>query len=258
MNKYSSVNRFLRARNVVEATIAPPADFTIAAASWVPQLFTPNRNNDNTYPVSINNNSNLILKSLGVYSNFADGLVFKTPADRIDVDITVGMYSQLTHAGTVTVVQGTKTVTGLGTNFGGLLSVGSIIRIGDCFYIVASFDGVSPNTILYTTDYIKVSTAGVPWWEMAIGVSPAQDYFYEDISQLNTQFPIDKYCFPSLYGATGATTVLITGKVNLWTSIASVIRSNHDITFMTKSINTAFVGDTAFFDLGIELEYGSV
>jgi len=269
MNRYSSTGAFLRARNLFEGTIAPPADFTVAAATCKKQLFTqvsPLATPAGEGPNELNFNSNILIRSIGIYSNFADGLVFKNASNRFDVKIGAANYSASAFlAGSVTFTEGTKQVDGAGTFFttGAIpLVAGDIIKLGTAgpaggerYYVVDYIDPVLVDTRLFVTDYLKdtIGGAGRPVVKMIFPVAGSQqNYYCEDIGEMNMQFPIDKYMYPSLYGGAGGNETIITVELNV---IHPDYRVAHDTVFMTKSVNVAFAGDPCFFDAGIELEY---
>jgi hypothetical protein len=105
-NKYSSNIRTIVAKNLLWdydngidtgvaptglKTIAPPANFNVVNAGLTEGLFRANWGNIdppyNVQPSAWIVNSNMLIKSLGIFSNFADGLVMSNIARRLSVVI---------------------------------------------------------------------------------------------------------------------------------------------------------------------------
>jgi hypothetical protein len=247
VNRYDSTERRIVARNVYEGTIAPPADLSIAAGSWVQQPFHVGYNYLGGAIYS--SEGNLFLKRVGLFSNFADGLVPKTPARSLIVRIEPGRYFvNPTPAGSVTFTAGSKTVTGIGTTFTADLPAGSIVQSqSNYIYRVASLDGVNPDTVAYLSDYALYTEPGVIYNCLTSAVSAIYALSF-GFRTLNEMVPVEKYMPVSSIGAVGT-------KIILQAAVSSSDGGNMD--FLTKSIDSLFAGDTAFFDVQAEIEYSA-
>jgi hypothetical protein len=85
MNNNGGLERTFVARKVLEHTISPPNNLAIADAEWTDQLFYGLEGINTLSAFQIfNQDANMFIKSIGLYCNFADGLVFHTPEYRIN------------------------------------------------------------------------------------------------------------------------------------------------------------------------------
>lgn len=241
MNRYGSSIRFLQARNCFEGIISPPNDLTIAFGDWQEQLFT---------TVQLQNpNANFTIKSLGINSNFADGLIFKEPEDRVDIIvISRGLVHGAAITGTVNLTEGDKTLSGGGTTqfVTDGVSAGDFLLIGGRLYLVAS---VTDEDNLELSDYAKLTAAAQTCRETTLAGSFS--FLFENTSMFNFMHPVEEFIpLTSLLGSE-ADSVVITAKVNQ--NFDSVNR--HSVSFLTKTINTDFDGDKIYIDVIGEFEF---
>lgn len=252
MNRYASIEKTFFARNVYQGALAAvlPADLVIAAADWKPQLFV------NKYsvidPISIN--SNVFIKQAGIYCNFADGLVFKSFKDVIDIKVFGFIANPRILPAPVTGnfvgSPASKTVTG--TNFN-LLSPGSIIKVGDYFYCIDTIAGGGLSSVL--TDFPKITQGAGSTFEEWVALSPFFTFNLTDLRNLNCMYPVERFISPSnvvapaSLAATSKLLLLVSG-INALTGMDS-----HSVTFLTNTIDSTFASADVSFDVGLTIEY---
>jgi len=249
MNQYASSLRSFRARNLFETTITPPNDLTVAYASCKRQVL-------NRYQPLVNIQSNLLVKRLGVFSNFADGLVFKNNAFPLGVTLSVAAYTRtLLAASFFNIAAGSKAVAGSG--FTGLTN-NTILMLAvhgsapSWQYFILDGDPASDNAMTFT-DYSD-TTGNDPGLMYKLTVVPGSAFFYYSwISELNYMYEIDKFLTPLAYGSAGMTDLVI--QVFLNQGLGRDYYDSHDTTFLTKSVDTAFAASAVHFDVVADLEY---
>jgi hypothetical protein len=247
MNKYGSHVKAFRARNVVEGTLAPPGDFSITSANIFTQVLQPER--------SININSNFSVQQVGVYSNYADGLVIKDPRYRLDVFITARSYIQaaVDLTGVLTFDPSTKNVTAVGGAFLAELAAGDFISIiAAGFKEYAIVNSVTNNNLLVLRDYPYLNPAGLLYTARRLAPSggTASAVLYRDVSELNQMNQVEQFLTPTLYSVAAATDIVLTG------SILQRVGAGGPITipFLTKSIDVTFT-NSIYFDIMANIEY---
>lgn len=260
-NRYGSRLQSFTARNVAKpSAISPPNDFVLTTANFntIDQILTPS-------PQPVNNASNIIVQRVGLFSNFADGLVFKNPADQLPLNVRVGLYRQDDLSGvgnTVTFTRGSKAVTGVGTAFTTDFSPGDIIyhnigidingnKIGWYYGI----ESVTNDTNMELMDYAYNTEAGADYAKMTSSSAGTQIANQVHIRQLNTFYELDKFYTPQIYGDTTDFNELV---IRASISDKTDYYTRADFTFLTKSINTAYDGDTCFFDIRADVEYTAI
>jgi len=237
MNKYASCERFYRARNIYAGTIAPPADLAIGSAAWVTQLFA-------IPATDLRKSSNIFMKSVGLYSNFADGLVFKSPAESINLTlIAYATTRTLLYNGIAAWVDATATISalvGTGTTFIADLPGSNYILVGDQYFQTAA--GAPPTNFLVNLRQPALST--MPFsalYKLTPIISPPFVTTFS-VRQLNTQFKLENFIDVTSLSTTPATDILF------------LVQPTQDATFLTKTIDASYSGDPVYFDVGIELE----
>lgn len=245
MNQYGSVVRRLVARNLAELTMpAIPVDLQIANASWKSQLVRYKRPTVATDYLRMNVNSNVVVRELGIFCNFADGLVFHSPANRLTAFVTVGGYSQGSAlTGAITSTIGSKALSAVGGSFTTELSVGGTIEDDlNNMYVV---DAIADNDNATLTDYALVSRAGTTWYGMSAGGSAT---WQTDITQLNYMFRQERFNANALFSAAGVQQIGIRVAVQNQNTAATV-------DFLTKTIDTTYAADTVIFDAIADVEF---
>lgn len=240
MNKYGSNERRFTARNVINTVLPlPPADLAIASTDFNRVFF---RDNFIVGVPQWSLQGNLFIKRFGVYCNMADGLVFAQPFERFHCDVRISGYRSVNRGSTLNFVANSKAITG--TDFLAKLAVGMVVSDanGNPYYIKAIADDNNATI----TDYARVASADqiVEWVE---GVPAFIDI--PDISILNTMFEAERFLPVGPLITVGVTRTFMS---------VNMISSNSvtgGVTFLTKSIDPAFVGDQVTFDVQADLEF---
>lgn len=245
MNRYGSIEKTFWARNVYQGTfaVAPPADLTILNTDWHQQFLF----NKYTLLDAVSINTNIFVKNVGVFCNFADGLVFKTEIDVIDLAIQAFVIAPVAPpvVGTITLSPASRAVTGVG--FAPLLP-GSIIRSGLYTYIV---EAIADDNNATLTDFPKNTLVGAAWAQWG-ATGPSVVINCTDIRSLNQFIPVERFLSPVAFSVTDPSflLMLMVFDINQITGTTA-----HNVTFLTKSIDPAFAGDVVTMDVGITLEY---
>lgn len=231
-NKYSSIIRRLYSEANYSSAISPPTDYTIADAGFAYQRHLIFSQND------INPNSNIFVKSLGLWSNFADGLVLKTQGAFLNVRLAVNSYIiGSTLSGIFTTSRGSTTLT---TSVSQSFSPGDKLLLTDRIYNILSGSGTSWVLREYAVeDYVEGGT--VNKLLTSVGGDSSVDI---PITLLNTMYPVDILLLPSQYSTTSA----------LYISLQGAIFPKNTV-FLTKSINTSFATDQCYFNTIFDLEF---
>ncbi len=186
----------------------------------------------------------MIVHELGIFANFADGLVLKTPANRFNAFITVGGYSQGTAlTGTVASTIGSKTITGVGSLFSAELTPGGVIEDDlNNMYVV---DSITNDLSAELTDYALITRPAGTWYGMSAGGSST---WQTDITQLNYMFRQERFNSNALFSAAGAQQIGIRVSVQNQDTASAV-------DFLTKTIDTQYNGDLVIFDAIVDVEF---
>lgn len=246
-NKYSSAIRRIWAKGIDEVVIHPPADLVFPANLAF---------NSNTqmfiFPQEwINKDSIVKVHSLGLFSNFADGLVYEASNASLQMVITaIGAINQKLVSSHGACVSTTKQIVGnVADHFDTDLADGIFISIMagwpslDETYVYR-VDGAPPDNFhANITSYPIVTTSGSPVYKLQTmsGSAGASKPF--DIRELNVMHPCEYIINPQGVSSTPYTSLILL----LGYRCA-------DISFLTKSIDTAYDGDTAVFDVAADIE----
>jgi hypothetical protein len=249
-NNYSNTRRFI-ARGVLKAQINPPN--TLLKASWTqPTTYPPII----TIPTKIlNANGRIVLRNMGLFCNFADGLVFESTDHPAEVYIRQGCYSETQLAGTLAAVKTSKTITCPTTG----LNLGQYVKAyrgtaddgeGEYFQVQSVIDAASFTANEYPwRDLTSVGNAYKLETIAAYPGFPAGDRSGTILfSALNAMFPIDESLSGNILNATVSAPAAMTDII-----LIPFVTINND--FLTKSINTAYVGDYAWMDLYVDIEF---
>lgn len=238
MNSYGSSIRTLTARNVIEKTIAPPADMQVLVADPKPQIFEAGQRTTGSFRYI--SGSNLILERAGLFSNFGDGLVWKNPWVRATVNIEAVPFSLPASpiSGTVSLALNSKAITGIGTVFTTEMIPGSVIKVqsgGRTGYFIV--DTVTDNFNATLTDY-GMTAAGVSCEVLNTPVPSILVARISGVENFNTMYEIEAFIPVAVLG----------GNLNNFFLKASVgLSSTADL--MTRTIDTSYDGETAYFDV---------
>lgn len=249
-NRYSSTQRFLRARNIAVSTITPGVDLTINAALFRTSIFNAY---DSKYKIAPFQAVNIIdldtavqVKQIGVYSNFADGLIFKEPAHGFDVAINYEAFTRVAITPTALFTEGSKNVT-LSANLAPSLA-GYFIRndVGQYYNVYSHVSGTSAVVL---SDYSKETNAASVITKLS-SLRTGQSVYMTNINQLNTLFDFDGFLDRSLIGGSTATDILLYANLEPFMSYMT-----HSIVFRTDTIDPAFTAAPVCFDIGITAEF---
>lgn len=241
-NKYAGPNRLFFARNMVENDIALSAgtDITIANTQWI--------SNQPFRILSgvVNKNSNMMVRRLGLFSNFADGLVFTSQPYRVDFTIVVAAISVgAAITGGITFTLGSRTVTSPSGIFGGggEIDTNGFFKVGNEYYKIQDVADAN-NATLSDNAYVNGNQAC-----NIISTLDSDGFIYQHLPVLNCMADVDEFIVPSarLSGISGLDDLIFLANVN----------PLHSITFATDGINSAYDTTIVTFDVGMELEYTS-
>lgn len=259
MNQYGSINRVFCARNVAEAQISPPSDLVLKNADFTEQVF-----NDGNWQAVAGAGAcwypgaNLILHRIGLFSNFADGLVFKTMENRLGIRINAYPYDLAAGllTGTMKWPANSKTVTGVGTTFNTEVSAGDFIRFNSNLGnppIVGRVVSVDPGGLLMTmSDYGPGAPAGSTARKLNLLGGQSVSTMLYGINTLHHMFEHERF-IPASVLAGNLPYFLLTAQVVLSTG-SDPAAALQECVFLTKSIDTAFARETAYFDIMAEFE----
>lgn len=240
-NKYASIVRTYRIRNLYEDTLTPGTDVIIPASGLA-------TNNDfrtfQNFSFDSNTQTNFTIKRLGLFSNFADGLVWKNAADRISVLFSFSAY-RFAQSYSIDLTYGAKGVTTAGTT--GWVA-------GDR-RAIAVFDG--PRYVLYVDptganagnleDYWSVTTGTVDASTLAL-VGRDISYVYRDISTLNCMHEVNQFAEPFNFGSGNDFDIVAV-------HIAINATEPADTPFLTNIIDASFTDETVYFDVVADIEF---
>jgi len=241
MNQYGSVIRTLTARNVIEKVIAPPADLLVATTDCIGQIFEAGQRQIANPSFKYYVESNIILHRLGVFSNFADGMVWKTPYSRMGVRISFTPFSMLPAiSGTVTVASNSKALTGdLSTLFVAEIPAGTNIMIGGAIFTVAL---VTDNQNAVLTDY-AINAAGVQCLKLSTPAPTVSTLLY-GVENFNTMYEHEAFVPIST----------IAGNLPFYFITATPVLVD-DSTLMTRTIDPSYGREIAYFDVKADFEF---
>jgi hypothetical protein len=210
-NKYSSVERRFWAKRAIAGDIVlplPPADFTItnAASVNIPRIFDTFDVGSQVQPLSVN--KNIMIKRIGLYSNFADGLIPKSNGSEIGIQIQVkGVYLGAQKTGGIGITRGSRNLTGVGTSF-------TTQIVPQAVYLTAQgrafqVESVTNNTTAVLASVPLFTEVGTAWYDTATDGTDTLYPVY--IQNLNEMVDIDEFMTPSVYSTGLSTFVSITG-----------------------------------------------
>ncbi len=258
MNQYGSAIRTYIASNVIEKAFTPPNDLALVDADVRQQFFQMGGSIINpAYPFVTglddwNLQANFSIRRCGLFSNFADGFVYLSPSVRPSIAIRAFPWKNGTAVpGTVSMTAGTRTLVGVGTSWAtpgpGLLTVGNYYAINGHIMIV---DAIASDNAASVTQYDKlISATGIPLLSTMYAVTGGGTAGYIQnmlpcIDTLNYMYEADRFEPIAQVTLTGYTHIALLAILNL----------HGGITLGTKSIDTAWAGAVASFDIKADLE----
>lgn len=250
-NLYNSSVYHITARNVLEKSINPPVNLTIDAdpVEFVWQIARDTHGNTNVW----NKNTNMFIREVGIFCNFADGLVFQTALNGFEIQLFYApVYKSAALAGNATFdTTALKNVTGVGDSFStDFIKHDIILDANDYPYLVAETPLVDNS--LDVTDYIRADSGGDYYKASFNFTLPVA--LLTDIRQLNTMYTLNKYVDVASQIALISPT-LQTPDLALLIVDLHAVNTDEDISFLTKSVSTDFVGDPVIFDVILGVEF---
>lgn len=232
-NKYFSVERRVWAAAVAQDTLAVPAVITINTVA--PKFFSINQ-------AKINPNSNMVISRLGLFSNFADGLVWRLLNDRIWIACTAYAFNSGSDiTGVSNPAGGTQTINGVGTQYTTDLAVNDYITNGFWIWKVSS---ITNDTTLSVREWIEFSGANQTIRKLTtLGTDVLLPF---QIRTLNDMYDCNEFIQPAQFA---------TSAVGFMAIEATLALADAATEFLTDSINPAFNGDVCHFDVSMDLEF---
>lgn len=244
-NEYFSQERQIVARGHYSAVLAPPADVVIPAGDMATRAFIINHNN-------INRDSNIIIKRLGLFCNFADGLVIKNPATEPH------SFRLLSYAygpkgsnepGTVSISPGSTTVTGVGTSFTAL-AAGDAFAVDGSDAFIYRIDSITNDTTLILKD-IPIAEFTAENFGVCPLLGSRTIESGTEIDVLNEMIPLDEVIvLPTFVSYTDTVQFVV---IEIEFGDEGVPWS-----FLTKSIAADFAGDSAVFNTHMDVQLTGV
>ena len=269
-NKYGSNVRTYVARNLIwnglhqfEVVPTTPSLYTLAPPATLPvnndtghtagkqdDMFFRNQIRNRLTPTgqSWNHKSNLNVKRMGVFSNFADGLVLSNTDTRLSLILTTYTATITQYTGSVPFVTGHNYITGAT----GLSSLPIIAGDGSCISDNALIENASIYTCYVTSDtaaqlsdfaFSSVTNTKV----YGVNLANPQTYYLNSIPALNTLYDTEIFLRSGIDAAAytaGARTIIM---AQLALEGATVYN------FYTKTIDTTLTYNVSF-DAVLEIE----
>lgn len=240
MNPYASVINTLRARNMFEGTISPPNDFTIGGTNWETQILNVRRN-------LVSPNGNFFIRSMGLFCNFADGLVLSGAAMQMTALFRASARNRTTPSVAATWSATSKTITCVSAGFAIndrviLMSDGTPGHVNTQYGIVKTIPDAASLTL---SDYPLANNGGnATITKLTSATAVETGTVRLDARELNLLYAREVFFSPVLLTSSPTTELLI-----------EVQATTVNMTWYTKSINTSFDGDNIFWDVQSDVEY---
>jgi hypothetical protein len=253
-NRYGSYSRTIVARNVVwDGSVAPFAGKVLASPSPLVinnpgdtqgQFFQ--FNNGSLSGDEWNTDGNAFIKRIGVFSNYADGLIFATPSSRLSVQVRTAVVEIIPQqqAGLMNFTAGSNVVTG--TGFNQLSSSPCFIADTANVYDAHYYTFYRQNNVLgYISDYAFVDKVAAPVSEVALQ-NTLSSVTLRSIGQLNQFYDAEFFLPAHITKLTAAQTVLFYGVLNLDSGLS--------MNFATNIIDVTLNNNIVTFDIMAEVE----
>lgn len=246
---YRSVTRMLTGRNLVENTLNVPVNINLAAtvSPVYHAFFNPLRS---IYP-----QSKVIVKRVGIFCNFADGLVFSDAHGSYELDI-VCMATKKTliaNGSSVSFTEPSRTLTGVGTQFstGGQFTGGgngTFLEFGSGLYNQV-YQIVSDTEITMHSMPESSGSFNIPSGSVSIVTDAGSEAKVQvnNIRTLNNMYEVNELLDPF----DGITLDNLATGILLYASIDRTVSA----TFLTDSISTDYNGDIASIDVVAEFDF---
>jgi hypothetical protein len=234
---YNSIRKIHISQAMQENTLVAATNISIPPLDWEDVLF-------DVYYREYNHLSNLRIHNIGIFSNFADGLVILNPETPLQVGYTVKrMTESAVLSGTVNCTPSNKTVTGIGTVFTAEISAGDVLceeTLGKPLPI-GIVDSVTNNTSLELTSYPLYISSGNPIVKLT---EDSQSTEYINVDTFNQMYRMEDYINPADLSGSGEII-----------SIQARVDHLATLDLARDAIASDFDGDTVFFTVHADLEY---
>lgn len=244
------VSRTFLARNVLgPKQIIPPADVTLLESDWLTQLVE-------FGPQTLDDQSNLLVRRVGLFSNFADGLVFKNPYERFHIQLTAysaSIGAKLSGKGNTPSLS-TKALTGdASTIFTGEVSPGDVlllVRNSDSRAQYVTVDSVTDNSNIILRDFplFVESSDNLLMFKMQL-TAGASSTIVRHVNNLNQMYDLDWFARPAFISS--ASDVLIKASVN---QDIPTCCDGHDHELATVSMSTDFANYSMWVDVVLDCD----
>lgn len=257
MSEYSSTTRtFVATQGIQEHTLNPPNDLLIDYTACKPVAV-------GITPGQISPHGRIIVEGIGLFSNFADGLVFKNPYERISITgRAYGAKAEDTITVNASCSVDSKTINGCGISYDPSLESGDLLLLTD----IGSLDTYYKSQVVVVDEVADTTTTITQYPDFTLPsdlvVQKIDKYSEVDygglmhIGQLNTMYSMNWQINPSKFSPIGFTNysqIAIVLQVNGYGRIdgaeAERYTTTRDITFLTKSINSDYADDKVWFDI---------
>jgi len=248
-NKYGSVVRAYTVRNLYETTLTAGNDITLPVVN----------NRTMTQMVAdISRETIFSPRRIGIFSNFADGLVFKNPADRINIGVQYDPFNKGDEY-TFAFTQGLKAITTVagtpgwtpGTTYPISVEVPVTVTGFGNEEIVVNVTATGANTG-DLEDYWAYGTNNLIAHALSNSIIVPTTRTVFGISALNCMYEFNDVATPFLVTG-GDTFDLVRMRLNVNTLGGGV--ANNTTTFLTSNINSVFDDETVYFDAVVEVEF---
>jgi hypothetical protein len=193
----------------------------------------------------LNPDSNLIVHNIGLFCNFADGMVFKTPIP-IHMALRAETYNRdavlplLT--GVISATAGTQAISGGGTTFFATeLAAGDVIVLNG---MPLRIFHVTDDDNAETYEYIPVTVAA-EMFVQKLSVTGADNTETMFISTLNDMYPATSFVHPVALYALPSAYIFLRG----------LFKTDINFDFLTKSVDTSFDGDLVYWTVQADVEF---
>lgn len=252
MNTYGSSTRRIWSGECYDAwgappVLNPPADFTMPSATYDLMYRVAALNT-----LTINNNSTVIIHNMGLFCNFADGLVFKEFSQKIFCVIKASIFSlpalPITGTGYVsTATADSPVLTGVASAFLTDIPLNDTYLYTTAGYVAKTRLTTSNTTVeLHSTYPIPFAHPGVPWYKLIPMTATTVSRTFEVGKTFNTMVPVEMFINPS---------TLLTSPANVGVLvIETALYVKQDVVFLTKSIDTTYKNDVVKMNVGLDVE----
>jgi hypothetical protein len=198
----------------------------------------------------------MIVHNLGLFSNFADGLVFKDLRQRMPLTILATAFTGTPATpivGTVAILAGQSSVIGdVSTQFlsgGALNALPANTYVADANGYVYKVNG-APSTehaLNFFGTPMNSIAAGGRLFKLTAAAGPVIPRSCEIGAVLNTMFPVEQYFYPSQAVPSTSKLYWVTFEVSIPNSVA--------VDFLTASIDAGFTGNNVNFSVAVDIEF---